>query len=164
MIDYNARKRGIKAEFLVVSKSMIKVLKKRLKGRAYERPRPTGQGQSKLCCVNQGFWKFQKCTGKSGLGVSKSTGQAKISLALACWPWSFISSAQRATIQYRYIKHGWLAECKDFNPIVYHPNKNIQISFFRCVSLIECQFAWSIKLPLVNTTKQKPIIFYIFWC
>ena len=40
---------------------------------------------------NQGFWKFKKCTGKFGLGVSKSTGPAKFSLALACWPWSFIS-------------------------------------------------------------------------
>ena len=40
---------------------------------------------------NQGFWKFKQCTGKSGRGVSKSTSPAKFSLALACWPLSFIS-------------------------------------------------------------------------
>ena len=45
------------------------------------------------------FLNFQKpwLTGKSGLGVSKSTGPAKFSMALACWPWSFISPADDAT-------------------------------------------------------------------
>ena len=33
----------------------------------------------------------QKYTGKSGRGVSKSTGPTKFPLALACWPLSFIS-------------------------------------------------------------------------
>ena len=47
--------------------------------RAYEIPRPTRQGQWKFCwacrfslrsSVNQCFWKFKKCTDKSGRGVS----------------------------------------------------------------------------------------------
>ena len=33
----------------------------------------------------------EKYTGKSGREVSKSTGPAKFSLALAGWPWSFKS-------------------------------------------------------------------------
>ena len=35
--------------------------------------------------------KFIKMYCKSGRGVSKSTGSAKFSLALVCWPWSLIS-------------------------------------------------------------------------
>ena len=57
------------------------------------RPGPVEILVNQVNQVNQGFWKFKKCTGKSGRGVSKSTGQAKISLALASWPWSFISPA-----------------------------------------------------------------------
>ena len=38
------------------------------------------------------FLNFQKpWLTKSGRGVSKYTGPARFSLALACWPWSFIS-------------------------------------------------------------------------
>ena len=47
--------------------------------------------------VTRAFESLKKCTGKSSRGVSKYTGPAKFSLALACWPWSFISPDNKYT-------------------------------------------------------------------
>ena len=63
--------------------------------RAYERPRPTGQGQWKFC------WACRFETPRPDLPVHflnfqkpwlyrPGPGLLKVSLALACWPWSFI--------------------------------------------------------------------------
>ena len=103
---------------------------------------------------------YNRCTGKSGRGVSKSTEPAKFSLARACWPWSFISPENDPRVRVFTVSLNFTKlnqkkiqdECKD-----YHTDTFLLI-YLEAILLLKSTYYNILKLILLKSQCNSALI------